>query len=281
MIRNSKKKRNRLPKPAKWQRPLRFEKLYRKQLRKFLWLLTEDIRAELYPIIEQAIQENDYLVRTDSWVSNVQTKIQELKGRFINYVSSRLGNQFTLLGESVWRFNFGQFSKVVQSVTGSSPLVVKQTWLPSTLEKFVAENTNLITNMTQTQMDKIGDMVLRNVQKGLRYKELSKEIESQMGVSRKRADLIARDQVSKLNGQLTKQNQQSIGAKRYIWRTSRDERVRGNPDGLYPKAEYSHYDRDGQEFSWDNPPEDGHPGEPINCRCYAEMIFTDILETNE
>tara|TARA_B100001248_G_scaffold201654_1_gene155893 strand:- start:346 stop:621 length:276 start_codon:yes stop_codon:yes gene_type:complete len=45
----------------------------------------------------------------------------------------------------------------------------------------------------------------------------------------------------------------------YIWRTSGDDKVRT-----------SHAMREGKVFSWDNPPEGGHPGEDYGCRCTAE-----------
>lgn len=45
----------------------------------------------------------------------------------------------------------------------------------------------------------------------------------------------------------------------YIWRTTGDNKVRS-----------SHAERDGKVFSWDLPPEGGHPGEDYNCRCRAE-----------
>lgn len=38
------------------------------------------------------------------------------------------------------------------------------------------------------------------------------------------------------------------------------------------KVRSSHADRDGKTFSWDDPPEGGHPGEALNCRCTAEDI---------
>jgi hypothetical protein len=45
----------------------------------------------------------------------------------------------------------------------------------------------------------------------------------------------------------------------YIWRTRGDPQVRP-----------SHMENNGKVFSWDNPPETGHPGEDYNCRCTAE-----------
>lgn len=45
----------------------------------------------------------------------------------------------------------------------------------------------------------------------------------------------------------------------YIWRTEKDDRVRGK-----------HAEREGKIFNWHIPPEGGHPGEDYNCRCWAE-----------
>ncbi|GHE91874.1 hypothetical protein GCM10016455_09780 [Aliiroseovarius zhejiangensis] len=53
----------------------------------------------------------------------------------------------------------------------------------------------------------------------------------------------------------------------YIWRTRRDGKVRS-----------AHAEREGQIFSWGDPPEGGHPGEDYNCRCTAEPYFPDISE---
>ena len=45
----------------------------------------------------------------------------------------------------------------------------------------------------------------------------------------------------------------------YIWRTKKDDKVRGK-----------HAEREGEIFNWHVPPEGGHPGEDYNCRCWAE-----------
>ena len=47
----------------------------------------------------------------------------------------------------------------------------------------------------------------------------------------------------------------------YIWRTVGDLGVRKG-----------HAARNGKTFSWDDPPEGGHPGEEYNCRCWAEPV---------
>ncbi len=50
----------------------------------------------------------------------------------------------------------------------------------------------------------------------------------------------------------------------YIWCTMKDERVRD-----------THAAREGEIFNWHVPPEDGHPGEAHNCRCWAEPYVAE------
>lgn len=110
---------------------------------------------------------------------------------------------------------------------------------------------------------------------------LARNIEERFDVTENRAKLIARDQVSTLFSQVNQKRQRDLGITRYEWDTAQDERVRGDPGGLYPDAVPSHYDRQGEVFSYDDPPEGGHPGEAINCRCVAVPIIDDVDDDEE
>ncbi len=50
----------------------------------------------------------------------------------------------------------------------------------------------------------------------------------------------------------------------YIWHAQEDDKVRT-----------SHAANDGKIFSWDDPPETGHPGDDYGCRCWAEDYIYD------
>lgn len=56
----------------------------------------------------------------------------------------------------------------------------------------------------------------------------------------------------------------------YIWRTAGDNKVRSE-----------HVAREGLVFSWNDPPEGGHPGENHNCRCYARNIALNRCQQEE
>lgn len=125
--------------------------------------------------------------------------------------------------------------------------------------------------------DKIKQAVLANLQ-GIEQPEgrsLAEQIQHITGIGKSRARLIARDQTHKANIAITQQRQTALGITQYVWRTSKDERVVGNPGGLYPQGNRvhgNHWERDGKVFNWDDPPFDGHPGYAINCRCTAQPV---------
>lgn len=138
------------------------------------------------------------------------------------------------------------------------------------LDGWVAENVSLITNANTEQLARIEAAVLRASRSGAGGKELRQEIAGALGATKSRVNLIARDQIGKLNGQLDRAKQTGAGIDSYRWRTSADERVR--PE---------HAAREGQTFSWKNPPPGGHPGQAVRCRCTAEPAIDTALLTPE
>jgi SPP1 gp7 family putative phage head morphogenesis protein len=116
---------------------------------------------------------------------------------------------------------------------------------------------------------RIGDLMVA----GASNKAIADVLADEFGFGLRRAAFIARDQASKWNGELNRFRQQDAGVTEYVWSTSGDERVRGNPDGKYPNARPSHWAREGKTFRWSKPPDGGHPGIAINCRCVAKAVI--------
>jgi uncharacterized protein with gpF-like domain len=158
------------------------------------------------------------------------------------------------------------------------------------LDDFRAENVDLISSIPQQMLDEVGDTVEAAWGRGTRVEDLAAQIQKRFSVSESRADLIARDQTLKLNSQLASTRAQGAGITRARWCISNDERVRGNPSGLYPnpsktgKPRPDHYHLDGQEYEVGvglvvSP--DGRvcePGEDYQCRCTAEFILSFLDE---
>lgn len=159
-----------------------------------------------------------------------------------------------------------QMSKQVRSAFGVDPFI-RETGLAEATEAFVSENVALIKNVNSTLLSNVEGIVNRGVSSGRLHKNIAKDIQSALGVSEKRAKLIARDQVGKFYGNVTKVRQESLGVTEFIWRTVGDERVRDE-----------HVSLNGRKFKWsEGAPGEGIPGEPVNCRCYADPVLDDII----
>lgn len=144
-----------------------------------------------------------------------------------------------------------------------TPLLSSSGPVMDALNAATTANIELITSIPDQYFEKLEDAVNKNMERGIRYEDLAKEVERIGDVTESRAKLIARDQTSKMNGSFNQARQTSLGIDKYVWQTSGDERVR--PD---------HADNDGKLFSWkDAPAETGHPGHDVNCRCVAIPYF--------
>jgi SPP1 gp7 family putative phage head morphogenesis protein len=106
-----------------------------------------------------------------------------------------------------------------------------------------------------------------------RVEDVRGRLMDKFGLSKSRADLIARDQTLKLNSQLSQARATSVGVTSYTWVTSRDERVRSGHAALHGKV-----------FRYDTPPvtnprtgEVNHPGGDFQCRCVAVPNTDELL----
>lgn len=156
----------------------------------------------------------------------------------------------------------GQLFRQIRSTVGIDLKTIKDAGLSARVKRFTAENVALIKSVPKTYFEQVEKSVLAGMRSGKRAPEIADDMEERAEVAMSRATLIARDQVLKFNGELNQARQTELGIERYIWRTVKDNRVREE-----------HADLEGETFSWDAPPEPGHPGEDYNCRCFAEPLM--------
>lgn len=139
-------------------------------------------------------------------------------------------------------------------------------WLIPLRDNWVSANTALIKNMPQQYLTQVESIVRAGVSQGVGVKGLAKELEKINGIDKRRAELIASDQIGKSNAALTQRRQTDLGIDTYEWSSSNDSRVRP-----------THAEAEGKIFRWDEPPAStgGHPGTAIKCRCSALAVFPD------
>ncbi|WP_278941209.1 minor capsid protein [Anaerotruncus colihominis] len=144
------------------------------------------------------------------------------------------------------------------------------------LHRWVDENINKIKGIPNETLGSMREIILDGFKKGRTVTDISKKIQQAYGVTRRKAQALARDQVGSLNAQISKLQQKDAGCTKYRWSSSKDSRVR-----------HCHRALDGKIFDWDDPPEmwyetksgrvytgrHCHPGEDYLCRCVAIPVF--------
>lgn len=175
-----------------------------------------------------------------------------------------------------------QFSRTFKRISGVDPLQFEPE-LSGFMEVAGDQNVNKIVSLNSSYFDSIREMTNLALRKGTSVKELTDNIIALTGTTKSRANLIAIDQVQKLNSDLESQRQQNNHITRYIWRTRRNARVRSkaNTGGVSDHAGLGE-----AVFDWKFPPvtvltgkragERNHPGQDINCKCWAEPVIEDL-----
>lgn len=194
-----------------------------------------------------------------------------------------VGGQISL-GEQFLKVTFKLVDRQAADDLARVAPISSESVLPNAIaleKKWIHTNTELIQLEARARQE-IRNIIEGPLRAGATVDEVRKKIEGRLGVVRSRAEFIARDQTLKLYGQIQEQRQTAAGIEEYTWSTSEDERVRGNPDGLYPNSQSDHFHLEGTVQRWDSAPvvdaktgRTAHPGADFQCRCAAIPILPD------
>lgn len=260
------KRKRRVLLPAR--HPVRIEQQYAKILRGVIDGINAELKGRIADELKAEVAAREDGYRADD-LSAVLRAIRSLATGNIpglSFVRS--------IGDSVRSAIDGNWQKAINQAIGVN-VALPGTDMSASVDAWAEENTALITNLAQSYLSKVTTAVNSGFRDGLSWRDISKNIQSETGVAKRRADLIARDQVATMNIQVTKQRAADLDIKQFVWRTMEDQRVRGNPSGRYPKAKPSHYARNGKTYNWSDGAgaRDTFPGQAINCRCFAANVI--------
>lgn len=258
---------------------------YTKELRNYQKLIEAGIRKIIFPELEHLFPRMDALEddlepdeirrlmdRVRIFVTQGATTIAG-----ITYTEDRAKQAIEQAGARISSWQRTELGLQFESIIGID-INKAEPWLTPHLDEFRRTNANLVTKMTETELSDIETIMRNGKRRGLHSTVISKDIRDKMGVSEKRAMLIARDQTNKLHGELNELRQTNLGIEEYYWRDAGDGRVRDRHITLAAASD------GGKKYRWDDPPVirepdvRGHPGEDYQCRCQAEAILDQFFE---
>jgi len=129
------------------------------------------------------------------------------------------------------------------------------------LDDTVRANVALIGSVNADNRTRIEQIVYDGFVNRRTKKYITDELAKALGITKRRARLIANDQSYKLGIALTAYRNIQMGIAKYGWKHNPNQHPRKH-----------HIARDGHLFEWSKPPYDGHPGYAISCHCDAEPL---------
>lgn len=292
------KKTTKLRRGGKIKPPKNAEVKYRRELLAIINAINANFKQQISPIIAQnkkpiidAAGSNAYI--QDGFIKEISEKLSVFQLLLnLDDRSQRFAHEFVGMVNTVNAAKMDNAIKAAGFEVSQLKSIAESEGITNAIEAMTAENAGLITRMSDDYIHKIQSAVVDNyLENKFEGKGgLQRELQRISGISKNRAKLIARDQTAKITGVMNQIRQEASGAVGYQWHNMRDQRVRGNPAGKYPNSKYNHWNREGRYYLWRpmknppiapdgkpfrQPPKDGSPGIPINCRCYSSPVWVD------
>lgn len=250
----------------------------------FIQLYKESVLPALADLEREytaAMRVDDAVIRMDSFTS----KLNNVFGGVLATIGERVvgfKKGMTSIADDTNKWNRDQQNRIIKESVGVN-ILSNDKDMDAAIDLWVRENVRSIASLASNETKRVEQIIIDGFRNGLRHEAVAKGIldtfresadrltNAAKGMSvENKARMLARDQLGKLNAQITRARQSRLGINRYTWRTSRDERVR-----------QTHAALEGQVFYWNaadgDVPDVGHPGVDYNCRCWAEPMLEDLF----
>lgn len=270
--------------------PLRSERDIQKKIEGVFGKITNKIYAFVEGHYPKPILRSDSF-ETEFFLFMRQLE-QELEFEFSGGID--MGPLLTRVLEFMLRYKEEEIAEYMKTLTGK-PFYATTEWWEGTKRGWIDVLNRSMSKNINDYVSGLREAVFEAVRANKSFEDVL-AIVRKMGtsLSARRAVFLARDMTGKLNGEIEKQLQQSIGIDGYFWQTRQDERVRGRPGGVYASAVPSHWAMESKVCKWTDVsivsydlgktwvPRSSvmpykHPGEDWLCRCSGAPFSLSLL----
>lgn len=235
---------------------IEYTKILLSIVRQMYKALNDELLVAIKPQIGDGVQIGDGLFdRVKSALDRISQSIKSTVASVASFIAKRIVGKQKQASDK-------QLIDILKQQGIDLTGLMRDEELDEAVREAIAANVALINSIPAQYLDRVEQMVMSGLQTGTLNKTFADELKRLTGITESRARLIATDQLAKINTRFSQIRQEALGITHYTWVTSRDERVR--PE---------HQARDGKLYAWASPPSDGHPGQPIRCRCVAKPVL--------
>ena len=216
----------------------------------YMKLLNEELKKKLPAMMAEYKRERHGDSRFDD-SRDLDSKLRRLLQEVADALEQRiatfgLDEKVKKIAELAKGNSLREWKKAVKDTLGIDLLddYYKGEIYDEAIRRWISENILKIKSLPTETLGNMRQIILDSYLKGKSIRDIQKDIQEEYNVSKRYAQLLARDQIATLNAQISKLQQQDAGCRKYKWSTSHDSRVRD-----------CHRSLNGKTFSWDDPPE--------------------------
>lgn len=236
---------------------------YSAEITKLLRLMYREYRSELV----KTFDDTPAIVMDASIANKASVALNALKRRFARLFRERAPVIVENMLKGVDKASTDTLNTSLKELSGG--ITLKTDKMPAALKQVVQsaikENVALIKSIGEKYHTQIEGAVMRSLQPGGRgLADVREFLDKYEGITDRRRDLIAMNQVRRVTSAIQVEKAKSAGVKEFVWRHSRG--------GAHPRE--IHERLDGKVFTLDNLPvidKDGTRGLPgflPRCRCF-------------
>lgn len=248
-------------------------KWYQRELLAEIREMNNDVKSQVLEVInDNPLAADSALAMDANPVKMVKRALDALARKWVD----RFINKALPVSDVLFKKTENAVDRGLLAAARKEAITINMQWTDAMLEKreaIIAENVSLIRSIPEKYFTEVEGMVYRAVARGGDRKKLADEIEANFGkrygITRRRAEFIARDQVRKATSALSNARQQAAGIKKGIWIHS--------GGGNEPRKKHVH--ANGEEFFLDKGLPIGDkgqyvlPGEEPNCGCTWKPVL--------
>ena len=276
--------------------PYGVESKYYRQLKGFFKPLIDYVNKYIDENIGALLRGDDSRIRLDTIpgdsFDDMLEDLDEWISIYMPSISDDSTNNLIMVGlnktaDEAFEFANKDFQNIIDKGIHINPPITSE-WWNKMKTSWAEDNYTLITSNAKNFVSKINTLTEQAIINGYSHSKLKDEIKkATKGLSDKHCKLLARDQLGKLNGQITEAQMQEIGLDLYIWSTSMDDRVRDSHEAMegllcrWDDADVCSYDNG---KTWVERPSNAvrqHPGQDIQCRCVALTFYPELVSEVE
>lgn len=241
---------------------------YRRELTKLIEAMAKSVEYWLQATYRK--NEDRIVAEDESPADALRRSMKDLSKRWLDKFDEMSGKLAEYFTQSVEKRSTAAMKKILKD----GGWTVQFTLTPAmrdVIDATVHENVSLIKSIHERYLTQVESIVMVGVQNGRDLQTISEGLQKQLGVTKRRAAFIARDQSNKATAALSRARSLELGIDTAVWVHS--------GGGREPRVSHLKAGREKIQYSikegWFDPTEQRHiqPGELINCRCVGRPVI--------